>query len=231
MKKNYTLILSTVLVGAGAYLIYNRSRKQKEQEESTEAGIKAKQEAEEKAKAEAEAKRLAKEKENSLENPNSFASKVAKIQLYLGVTPDGKVGPNTLGALTKKFPKYTTISTSNVNAIISDIEANKKSAENLEANKTSTANLQEKKALAYKLADLTKGTVYYAELVNNIVAKQYQFDVLTGSYRYMNQTKAFNKGRTFGQGSLKDRGNGEILIAEGTFRYATDPSNFIIKKR
>ena len=229
MKKNTTLILSTVLVGAGAFLIYNRSRKDKE--ETTEAGIKAKQEADEIAAAKAEAERKAREKANSLENPNSFASLVAKIQLYLGVTPDGKVGPNTLTALMKKFPKYTTISTSNVNLIIADIEADKKSAENLEANKPSTAALQEKKALAYKLADLTKGTVYFAELVNNIVAKQYQFDVLTGSYRYMNKTKAFTKGRTFGQGSLKDRGNGEILIAEGTYRYATDPSNFIIKKR
>jgi hypothetical protein len=229
MKKNYTLILSTVLVGAGAFLIYNRSRKDKE--ETTEAGIKAKQEADAIAAAKAEAERIAKAKANSLENPNSFASLVAKIQLYLGTTPDGKVGPNTIMALTKKFPKYTTITTSNVNAILADIEANKKSAENLEANKTSTATLQEKKVLAYKLADLTKGTVYFAELVNNISAKQYQFDVLTGSYRYMNKTKAFSKGRTFGQGALRDRGNGEILIAEGTFRYATDPSNFIIKKR
>jgi hypothetical protein len=229
MKKNYTLILSTVLVGAGAFLIYNRSRKDKE--EATEEGIKAKQEADAIAAAKAEAERLAKAKANSLENPNSFASLVAKIQLYLGTTPDGKVGPNTIMALTKKFPKYTTITTSNVNAILADIEANKKSAENLEANKTSTATLQEKKALAYKLADLTKGTLYYAELVNNITAKQYQYDVLTGSYRYMNQTKAFSKGSRAKQGALKDRGNGEILIAEGNFRYATDPSNFIIKKR
>lgn len=230
MKKNATLILSTVLVGTGAYLIYNRNRK-KEEKEATEAGIKAKQEADAKAQAKAEADRVARERANSLENPNSFASKVAKIQLYLGTTPDGKVGPNTLTALMKKFPKYTTISTANVNLILADIEADKKSAENLEANKTSTASLQEKKVLAYKLADLTKGTTYFAELVNNIVAKQYQFDVLTGSYRYMNKTKSFSKGRTFGQGNLKNRGNGEILIAEGTFRYATDPSNFIIKKR
>jgi hypothetical protein len=228
MKKNYTLILSTVLVGAGAFLIYNKNRKDKE--EATEEGIKAKQEAEEKAKAEAEAKRLAKEKENSLENPNSFASKVATIQLYLGVTPDTKVGPNTIMALTKKFPKYTSITTSNVNAILADIEANKKSAENLEANKTSTAALQAKKALAYKLADLTKGNEYFAELVTNITAKQYQFDILSGSYKYMNQTKSFLKGTRFLRGALKDRGNGEILIAEGSFRYATDPNNFIIKK-
>jgi hypothetical protein len=229
MKKNYTLILSTVLVGAGAFLIYNKNRKDKE--EATEEGIKAKQEAEEKAKAEAEAKRLAKEKENSLENPNSFASLVAKIQLYLGTTPDGKVGPNTIMALTKKFPKYTTITTSNVNLILADIESAKKAASDMSQNNTNAATLQAKKVLAYKLADMTKGTTYYAELINNIVAKQYQFDILTGSYKYMNKTKSFSKGRTFGQGNLKDRGNGEILIAEGTFRYATDPSNFIIKKK
>jgi hypothetical protein len=229
MKKNTTLILSTVLIGTGAFIIYNKNRKDKE--DSTEEGIKAKQEAEAKAKAEEDAKRLAKEKENSLQNPNSFASLVAKIQLYLGVTPDGKVGPNTLMALTKKFPKYTSISTSNVNLILADIESAKKAASDMSQNNTNAATLQAKKVLAYKLADMTKGTTYYAELINNIVAKQYQFDILTGSYKYMNKTKSFSKGRTFGQGNLKDRGNGEILIAEGTFRYATDPSNFIIKKK
>jgi uncharacterized MAPEG superfamily protein len=81
MKKNYTLILSTVLVGAGAFLIYNRSRKDKE--ETTEAGIKAKQEADAIAAAKAEAERLAKAKANSLENPNSFASLVATAKAAL----------------------------------------------------------------------------------------------------------------------------------------------------
>lgn len=229
MKKNTTLILSTVLVGAGAFLIYNRNRKQDEKE-TTEAGIKAKQEADALAAAKAEEERKAREKANSLENPNSFVSKVAKIQLYLGVSPIGVVGPQTKMALSKKFPKYTTITSANVDLILADIEADKKSAENLEANKTSTAALQAKKALAYKLADLTKGNEYFAELINNITAKQYQWDVLTNSYKYMNKTKTFSRGSRYLRGALKDRGNGEILIAEGNFRYATDPNNFIIKK-
>jgi hypothetical protein len=120
MKKNYTLILSTVLVGAGAFLIYNRSRKDKK-ESTTEEGIKDKQKEEaEQAKRDA-AKDAAKEQWNSLQNPNSYKSKVARVQGFLGVAIDGIVGPQTLGALKRKFPQFQFMNSTNIDAIIAAI--------------------------------------------------------------------------------------------------------------
>ena len=230
MAKNSTLIVSAVLIGAGAYLIYNKSKKRKEdtqktQDESAQQKIKEEQEATERRKKEVERMRTEKQKSESLENPNSYVSKVAKIQSYLGVTPDGKVGKNTYAALTKKFPQYTFINSGNVDLILADIESNKKSSSDLSSQTTSTSNLQQKKQLAYRLADLSSKN-YYAKLINNIDAKLYVYDNLTNSYKYMNESKKFIKGQTFTD--LRDRGNGEILIKEELNRYATDPSNFII---
>lgn len=121
MKKNTTLILSTVLVGAGAFLIYNRSRKAKKGVSNEELEAKMKAEAEEEAKA--AAREAAKNKYNSLENPNSYKSKVARVQAFLGVAIDGIVGPQTLGALRQRLPKYQTINSSNIDFILGDIFA------------------------------------------------------------------------------------------------------------
>jgi murein L,D-transpeptidase YcbB/YkuD len=121
MKKNTTLILSTVLVGAGAFLIYNRSRKAKKGVSVNE--IEAKQKEEKEALDREKARQAARDQYNSLENPNSYKSKVARLQLFLGTTPDGIVGPNTLNALKEKMPKYQTINSSNIDFILGDIEA------------------------------------------------------------------------------------------------------------
>lgn len=133
MKKNTTLILSTVLVGAGAFLIYNRNSKpdeKKASEAASKASIKAKQEADAQIQAEAAAREAAKNKYNSLENPNSFKSKIARVQGFLGVAIDGIIGPQTLGALRNKLPKYQTITLSNIDFILADIFAKR----NLEIN-------------------------------------------------------------------------------------------------
>lgn len=121
MKKNATLILSTVLVGAGAYLIYNRSRKAKKGVSNNELEAKMKAEAE--AEAKAKARETAKNQYNSLENPNSYKSKVARVQAFLGVAIDGIVGPQTLNALRQRLPKYQTINSSNIDFILGDIFA------------------------------------------------------------------------------------------------------------
>jgi murein L,D-transpeptidase YcbB/YkuD len=121
MRKNTTLILSTVLVGAGAFLIYNRSRKAKKGVSVDE--IEAKQKTDSEIAAEAAAREAARNKYNSLENPNSYKSKVARVQAFLGVAIDGIVGPQTLGALKQKLPKYQTINSSNIDFILGDIFA------------------------------------------------------------------------------------------------------------
>jgi hypothetical protein len=120
IKKNTTLILSTVLIGAGAFIIYSRNRK-KSNSSTTEEGIKEKQKEEEKAKAEAKERQDAEAQWNSLQNPHSYKSKVARVQGFLGVAIDGIVGPQTLGALRNKFPQFPTMNPNNIDAIIAAI--------------------------------------------------------------------------------------------------------------
>jgi murein L,D-transpeptidase YcbB/YkuD len=122
MKKNTTLILSTVLIGAGAYIIYSRNRK-KANSGTTEDAIKQKQKEEADKAAKDAARETIKEQYNSLQNPNSYKSKVARVQGFLGVAIDGIVGPQTLGALKKRFPRYDTINSSNIDFILGDIFA------------------------------------------------------------------------------------------------------------
>ena len=120
MKKNTTLILSTVLIGAGAYIIYSRNRK-KANSSTTEDAIKAKQKEEADKAAKDAARDTAREQYNSLQNPNSYKSKVARVQGFLGVAIDGIVGPQTLGALRKKFPQFQFMNSTNIDAIIAAI--------------------------------------------------------------------------------------------------------------
>jgi hypothetical protein len=59
---------------------------------------------------------------NPLTDPYSFASKVAKIQSYLGVQIDGIPGPQTNGALRTKYGlPYGNISMDNVDKYIKDL--------------------------------------------------------------------------------------------------------------
>jgi peptidoglycan hydrolase-like protein with peptidoglycan-binding domain len=120
MKKNTTLILSTVLIGAGAYIIYSRNRK-KANSGTTEDAIKDKQKEEADKAARDAARDAAREQYNSLQNPNSYKSKVARVQGFLGVAIDGIVGPQTLGALKKKFPQFQFMNSTNIDAIIAAI--------------------------------------------------------------------------------------------------------------
>ena len=228
---NNVLLIGGAAVAAGAYMIYKKSKENKEKfSDELDAAKKAASDAELKAAAAKQAAINAKKESlNSLENPNSYASKVAKIQLYLGVTPDGKVGPNTIKALlTMMSSKFDTINSSNVDAILTEINARRKSASDLSQKTTTTTALQQKIAFANKLETLTSDGTKYAELLNNVSAPAYAFDSLTSSYRYLGNKKSFFKGNRF-EKNLVSRGNGEILIKDGSTRYAVDPNNFIVK--
>jgi hypothetical protein len=229
MKNNNLLIGVGLAAAAGVAYFVSKVKKQKELITDTE--IKAKQDAEKAAADLAKAVAKAKVDAESIANKNSFAAKVTTIQLYLGLGPnsDGKVGPNTNMALVKKFPKYSTITTANVNNIIADIDSDKKSASDLAAQKTATSSLQQKVEFAKRLETLTNGS-YYAVLLEDVSAPAYAFDSLTNSYRYLGTSKKFYKGSQF-RNNLVSRGNGEILIKDGTTRYAVNPNSFIVKSR
>jgi len=233
MKNKNILIGVGLAAAAGIAYFVSKSKKQKSafEQQITDAEIKAKQAAEKAAADLAKARAKAKVDAESIENKNSFAAKVSTIQLYLGVNADGVVGANTNKALVKKFPKYSTITTANVDSIIADIESDKKTASDLAAQKTQTSALQEKKALSAKLEDYTKstrtGTKYYAELLKDVNAPVYAWDNLTNSYKFLGNYEKFSKGKKFY--NLVDRQNGEVMSKYNDYRYAFDPKSFILK--
>jgi hypothetical protein len=121
MNKNYLLIGGIALVGAGAYLLYKKDKKNKEL--SNEDILAAQKEAQEK-----NALRIIAEQNHQanidLQNKNSKKSKIAVIQKSIGVAPDGIVGPQTMGKLKELFPSIVTLSDENIERIYSYVQSN-----------------------------------------------------------------------------------------------------------
>lgn len=119
--KSKNLIIGAALLGTAGYLYFKNVIKKKNQL-ITDAEIKAKQDAEAAQLAIENAKKKAALDAQSIANKKSFSSKISVIQQFLGVNPDGIVGPNTIIALNKRFPKYVTITKANVDFILGDMK-------------------------------------------------------------------------------------------------------------
>ena len=120
MNKNYLLIGSIALVGAGAYLLYKKKTKTLASENEI---LQNQIDAQEKDALLI----IAQNKKNastSLENKNSPKSKIALIQQSIGVTPDGIVGPQTLSKLKTLFPNLVNLTNANIQQIYSFVKAN-----------------------------------------------------------------------------------------------------------
>ena len=236
---NNVLLIGTAAIAAGAYMIYKKSKEAKK-ELSSELDAAKKAEADALAKA-AAAKAAqvaaAKAAANSLENPNSYASKVAKIQLYLGVASDGKVGPNTNKALVAKFPKYSTITSSNVDAILKDIETAKTAASQMAQNKVTSDAQQKVIDYAKNYATALKNTNFYAELTADFRAPILNYDAFTKTYKLTGEYEQFDKGDKFGAGAnfplyyLNDGGYVYASKNDSRDYYKIDPKFFITRSK
>jgi murein L,D-transpeptidase YcbB/YkuD len=129
MKLNNTLIIGGAAIIAGAYLVYKKTKSNKDAMNS-ELDIAKKQALEAEAVAKAAVKSATLAKANSLQNPNSIKSKIAVIQRSIGVNPDGIVGPQTLKQLKTQFPMLINLTNANIERIYNFVMANPYTAPN-----------------------------------------------------------------------------------------------------
>ncbi len=120
MNKNYLLFGGIALVGAGAYFLY---KKDKNKQVSNEDILAKQKEAQEQ-----NALRIIAERNYQatidLQNKNSKKSKIAVIQKSIGVTPDGILGPQTLGKLKQAFPLLVNLTDANIEKIYNYVKSN-----------------------------------------------------------------------------------------------------------
>lgn len=119
---NTTLLIGGAAVVVGAYLVYEKSKKNKSA--TTELDIAKKQMLEQSEIVKAEKILALKSITNSLQNPNSVKSKIAVIQRSIGVTPDGIIGTQTLKQLKTLFPLLVNLTNDNIERIYNYVKSN-----------------------------------------------------------------------------------------------------------
>jgi hypothetical protein len=236
---NNVLLIGGAAIAAGAYIIYTKSKENKDVlNAELDAAQKAAADAEAKAAAAAAAQAAAgRAAANGLENPNSYVSKVYRIQLYLGVKPDTIVGANTNKALVAKFgTKYTTINSSNVDAILKDIDAANTAASNMQQTNTTTSAKEAVIKFAKDFENTMSDSSNIAELMQDFKAPIYKYDVRTKKDISLGKTLQFKKGEKFRKTLYKKitaKGDDGYIFYVDTYsgkKYMFDPKFFSVKK-
>jgi hypothetical protein len=234
---NNVLIIGGAAIAVGAYMVY---KKTKESKDLLSSELDASKKAEADALAKAAAAKAAqvaaaKAQANSLQNPNSYASKVAKVQLYLGVNPDGKVGANTNKALVLKFSNYTTITSSNVDDILKDIDSRNANAKVVAQNKVTTDKKQEVINYAKSFVAALNNDNVYAELFYDWKAPIMNYDAFTKTYKQTGEVYNFRKGAKFGKAAgfplIYANDGGYVYAVYGQDYYKIDPKFFITRNK
>ena len=253
MKKNY-IIGGALIVGGGLYYAYTKGLLDKfikpkenanEENQSAIDAISAQQEAARIAAANAARIAAAARQASSLDNPNSYAGKVAYIQGQINVSVDGDAG--TINSNTNKaFDSIYgldkgAISTSNIDYYKTRVQnKNTKAAIALAAQQKTAAN-NKSVTNVNSFLDLVNKKGMTATLLRDLVVKTMQYNQLTKSFVDMNIPRTFKKGTSFG-GFLKPN---EIagpyginvayierisLLNPNLNYYFINPSDFLLQK-
>jgi len=120
-KKNLYLFGGIALLGGAAYLAFKKGVFGKKV--VTPEDMKAKQVEDAKQAAAIAAGTEAKKAATSITNPDSMKAKISYIQSWLGVSPDGIVGPNTLKALAAKYPQVMSWNDSTLSSLYDKLKS------------------------------------------------------------------------------------------------------------
>jgi hypothetical protein len=151
---------------------------------------------------------------------------------YTTADAKGGWGPKSRTALSllrpETFKNYGDVSLTNIDLWIKALKDDLSKVAKEQANMSAKQNTQStNESLSKKLEDGVKKGLK-AELIQDVVVLQHIYDNLTGTYKALSDTKQYKKGRQFRE--LKSRGNGQIMILDGDYRYPTSPSNFILRQ-
>lgn len=102
-------------------------------------------------------------------------------------------------------------------------------ANEIQQNKSKQTSIDNLKKLSKDIIAYLK-TGGRAKVINEFKAVKHQFDAVKKTYVPLTEVKTFYKGRTFDNGDLVDRQNGQIMIKSGEYRYPTSPENLLTFK-
>ena len=246
MNKN--LIIGGVLVGGGLYYAYKKGLFDKfikpklnledvnKQSQQTIDEIKQREAADSAAANAAANRAAATSQANSIDNPNSYAGKVAYIQGQINVNIDGNpTGSKGINSNTNKAFESIygldkgAISTANIDYYKKRVEDKNTKAAIALAAKQKTSAVNKTTTDAKKLIDLVNNKGLTAVLLENVTANKYQIDKLTNTFIDMKSPRNFSKGTKFKKGEFAPnvRGNYVMYFTNGYF-YPILPSKFIL---
>ena len=244
MNKN--LIIGGVLVGGGLFFAYKKglfdkfikpkssAEDAKEETQETIDEIKQREAADKNAANAAASRSAAASYATSINNPNSYAGKVAYIQKQLKVTIDGDAGRSLTSQTNKAFESIYgldkgAISTANIDYYKIRVENKNTKAAIALAAKQKTSAVNKTTTDAKKLIDLVNNKGLTAVLLVSVVANKYQIDKLTNTFIDMKSPRNFSKGTKFYKGEFSPivRGNYVMYVKDGSY-YPILPSKFIL---
>lgn len=248
MNKNY-IIGGALIVGGGLYYAYTKGLldkfikpKENANEENQAAidAISAEQEAARIAAANAARIAAAARQASSLDNPNSYAGKVAYIQGQINVNVDGDAGginSNTNKAFDSIYGlDKGAISTSNIDYYKTRVQ-NKNTkvaiALALQKLKTQQANAVNVANNAQKFLELVNRAKYKATAKADFTARAFVYDSLKKGYVDINEVRKFRKGDVFSYGNFTNYPQGGNVMYNGgnpsnTKHYSMNPNLFIV---
>lgn len=153
---------------------------------------------------------------------------------YTANDAKGGFGSKSMTALKKLQPiNYSTKGNPNamnidfyIKSLTADIET---AARDIAQNKTKQTSIDQLKKLSKDIVAFLK-TGGRAKVINEFTAVQHQYDAVKKTYIPLSNTRKFSKGKTFDNGELIDRQNGQIMIVDGEYRYPTSPQNLLTFK-
>ena len=247
MKKEY-IIGGALIIGGGLYYAYTKGlldkflkpkptgETAKQQSQETIDEIKQREAADNAAANAAANRAAATSQANSIDNPNSYAGKVAYIQGQINVNPDGNpTGSKGINSNTNKAFESIygldkgAISTANIDYYKKRVEDKNTKAAIALAAKQKTSAVNKTITDGKKLIDLVNNKGLTAVLLENVTANKFQLDKLTNSFIDMKSPRNFSKGTKFYKGEFSPivRGNYVMYVKDGSY-YPILPSKFIL---
>lgn len=247
MKLNTNLIIGAALIGGGAYYAYKKGLFGGKKE-TTEDVIKQNQDVIDKIAAEQAQKKAsavtavkasnAIKQATTINNPNSYAGKVAFIQSSLGIAVDGNAGSQT----NKSFDSVYGLDKGNISTTNIDYYVNRVKTKNtLAAIKAANAAAAAKKTAANKVINdanrflelVNKGN-YKATLTKDVTSSALIWDVRKQQYVNLNEPRTFRKGSEFSHGQFTPTPRGGFVMwyengnPSALKRYALNPNDFLV---
>lgn len=131
------------------------------------------------------------------------------------------------------FANFGNVTSENVDKWIAAFEADvAAAAKEIQEQKAKQTTAEAQKVLANKLETwLNQSKTATIRLLNDVVAIRHEYDAARGRYVVLGDKTTYRKNDTFKASNIINRGNGQIGIKEGQFRYFINADQFITNSK